>query len=283
MEDQKMPVSKKPRPKVASTRSSKAASPPALPDRRVMESFLSAITGRGGDTATAKAQDVMYDAWEQTTSRSRIALARKALGISPLCADAYVLLAEEAARSIEEARDYYAKGVEAGELALGPRRFKEYAGHFWGFLETRPYMRARAGLAGTLVQLGDVAGALAHYGDMLKLNPNDNQGIRYVLAGCLLRQDDDSALKELLAAHEDGSAFWLYTRALVAFRESGEDEPAVALVRDAWSANEHVPAILAGTKPPVISDDGIDPAVYTSADSAASGFPPLGSRAEPRM
>ena len=117
MEDQKMPVSKKPRPKVASTRSSKAASPPALPDRRVMESFLSAITGRGGDTATAKAQDVMYDAWEQTTSRSRIALARKALGISPLCADAYVLLAEEAARSIEEARDYYAKGVEAGEAS----------------------------------------------------------------------------------------------------------------------------------------------------------------------
>ena len=40
----------------------------------------------------------MYEAWEQTTSRSRIALARKALGISPLCADAYVLLAEEAAR-----------------------------------------------------------------------------------------------------------------------------------------------------------------------------------------
>ena len=117
-------------------------------------------------------------------------------------------------------------------------------------------MRARAGLAGTLVQLGDIAGALAHYRDMLKLNPNDNQGIRYVLAGCLLRQDDDSALKELLAAHQDGSAFWLYTRALVAFRESGEDEQAVALVRDAWSANEHVPAILAGTKPPVTSDDG---------------------------
>jgi hypothetical protein len=53
-----------------------------------MESFLAAITGRRGDDATAKAQDVMYEAWERTTSRSRIALARKALGISPLCADA---------------------------------------------------------------------------------------------------------------------------------------------------------------------------------------------------
>jgi len=71
-----------------------------------MESFLAAIAGHRGDDATAKAQDVMYEAWERNTSRSRIALARKALGISPLCADAYVLLAEEA-QSIEEARDLY--------------------------------------------------------------------------------------------------------------------------------------------------------------------------------
>ncbi len=137
-------------------------------------------------------------------------------------------------------------GVEAGELALGPRGFKQYAGHFWGFLETRPYMRARAGLAGTLLKLGDVDSAVAHYHDMLKLNPNDNQGIRYVVAGCLLKQDNYSALKELLAAHEDGT-----------FREGrASNERAPALVRDAWSANEHVPAILAGAKPPVISNDG---------------------------
>ena len=154
-----MPISKKRRSKTAPKPSTKTNVAAVLPDRRAMESFLAAITGRRGDDATAKAQDVMYEAWERTTSRSRIALAHKALGISPLCADAYVLLAEEAARSIEEARDYCAKGVEAGELALGPRRFKEYAGHFWGFLETRPCMRARAGLAGTLVRLGDVAGA----------------------------------------------------------------------------------------------------------------------------
>ena len=248
-----MPISKKPRSKRGAKTSPRASVPVALPDRRTMESFLAAIAGRRGDDATAKAQDVMYEAWERNTSRSRIALARKALGISPLCADAYVLLAEEA-QSIEEARDLYAKGVEAGELALGAQGFKEYAGHFWGFLETRPYLRARAGLASTLVQLGDVEGALAHYRDMLKLNPNDNQGIRYVLAGCLLKQDNYSALKELLAAHEDGSAFWLYTRALVAFRES--DKQAAALVKNAWAANQHVPAILAGTKPVVSSDDG---------------------------
>ena len=91
-----MPISKKPRSKTVVKASPKASPIAALPDRRAMESFLTALGARRGDDATAKAQDVMYEAWERTTPRSRIALARKALGISPLCADAYVLLAEEA-------------------------------------------------------------------------------------------------------------------------------------------------------------------------------------------
>jgi hypothetical protein len=113
-----MPISKKPRSKPALRASTKASAPAALPDRRAMESFL-AIAEHGGGDATAKAQDVIYDAWERTSSRSRIALARKALGISPLCADAYVLLAEEAARSLEEARDYYAKASKRGRWRSG--------------------------------------------------------------------------------------------------------------------------------------------------------------------
>ena len=166
-----MPVSKKPR--------SKAGAPAALPDRRAMESFLAAIAGHRGDDATAKAQDVMYDAWERTTSRLPLPDSASPAKHSASRRSALTLMSfwPKKPRSIEEARDLYAKGVEAGELALGPRGFKEYAGHFWGFLEICPYMRARAGLASTLLQLGDVDGALAHYYDMLKLNPNDNQGI----------------------------------------------------------------------------------------------------------
>jgi len=236
--------------------SQKAAAAGVLPDRRAMKSFLAAATGRSRRDAIEKAQDVIYDAWERATARSRIALARKALAITPLCADAYSILAEEAG-SVGEARDLYAKGVEAGELALGRKGFKEYAGHFWGFLETRPYMRARAGLAGALLKLGEDDAAIGHYRDMLELNPGDNQGIRYVLAGSLLRRGDEAALKELLAAYEDeGSAYWLYTRALLAFREGRVSEnEVVQLVKDAWSANEHVPGILAGTASPVISDN----------------------------
>jgi tetratricopeptide (TPR) repeat protein len=277
-----MPVSKNRRSKVVSKRpaanpSGKAATVAELPDRRVMERYLAALTGRPEDESIAAAQDVMYGAWQMDSARARIAAAHKALALSPVCADAYNLLAEEAT-SAEQARDLYARAVEAGERALGPQGFEEYAGHFWGFLETRPYMRARAGLAGALQRLGDDAAAIGHYREMLKLNPNDNQGVRDVLAALLLKRDDIAALKQLLGDYaDDDSAMWTYTQALLAFRDGGAaDENALKLVQRAWSANEHVPGILSGRKPGVALDrsgitvGGADEAtVYVQACGAA--------------
>ena len=211
-----MAVSKKRRRKKSNPQASKGTSKfLTLPDRRAMEGFMSAIGGRQANDATAKAQQIMYDAWDQTSPRTRVALAHKALAISLLCADAYVPLAEQEAQSAEDALEFYRKGVEAGEQALGPKGFKEYAGHFWGFLETRPYMRARAGLATTLNLLGEFHSAISHYQDMLRLNPNDNQGIRNVLAERLMKSGYD----------EDGSALWLYTRVLVAFGKLATARP----------------------------------------------------------
>jgi hypothetical protein len=49
------------------------------------------------DPQLKKAQDLMYQAWEESNPARRIVLAHRALEISPDCADAYVLLAEEEA------------------------------------------------------------------------------------------------------------------------------------------------------------------------------------------
>ena len=220
-----MPASKKPRRQPPAAKQKEAPADPALPDRRAMESYLATVAGDRRDDAIARAQDIMYEAWDRRTSGSRVALARKALGVSPLCADAYNLLATEAATTAE-ARDLYARGVEAGELALGPAGFEEYDGHFWGFLETRPYMRARHGLALALLKLGEEAAAIEHFRAMLKLNPGDNQGIRYLMLASLLRRDEITAVKTLLADYADEwSAYWLYTRALVAYREGRGRRP----------------------------------------------------------
>ena len=58
---------------------------------------------------------------------------------------------------------FYAQGVAAGERVLGPTTFDEGAGHFWADVRTRPYMRARFGLARCLEDLGQRDEALTHY------------------------------------------------------------------------------------------------------------------------
>lgn len=256
-----MPASKEPPEKTSSKPPRKKAKPAeaggALPDRAAMESYLATTAAPDRKAALSKAQDMIYEAWEVAAPRSRIALARQALALSPLCADAYHLLAGEAANAAE-ARDLYARGVEAAELALGPEVFDNYGGHFWGVLETRPYMRARHGLAMALLKLGEEEAAIGHMRALLKLNPGDNQGVRYLLLGLLLRRDDMAGVKKLLAAYkEEWSAYWLYTRALVAFRAGrGAAKPTVALARDAYSSNAHVLGILTGAEPLVTGERG---------------------------
>lgn len=194
-------------------------------------------------TPLERAQDLIYEAFETESSRKRVQLAKKALKVSPDCADAYVLLAEE------DAGELYQKGIEAGERALGRETFEKEAGHFWGILETRPYMRARQGLAICLWELGERGEAIEHYQEMLDLNPGDNQGIRYELAGYLLDEEMDEELGELIERYEeDASAFWVYTRALWRFRKEGDTGEATAALKEAIETNPYVPLYLLGHK-----------------------------------
>jgi tetratricopeptide (TPR) repeat protein len=223
-----------------------------LPDVRGMEAMLAAI-GRGsahypGDEALLQAQDLMYEAFD-ARGACRAALAREALAISPDCADAYLLLAEETASSVEEARELLEQGVAAGERALGPKSFEEDVGHFWGLIETRPYVRARAALAETLWALNRREEAVEHQRELLRLNPNDNQGVRYRQAEWLLWLERFEELDELFAAYEDDdAAAFGYTQALAAFRRQGDSAQTRRLLAEARELNPHVPAYLSGRK-----------------------------------
>lgn len=222
-------------------------------DRRMMEAILRQMMGgaAGGpepDTPLGRAQQVLDQAYHEPSPQKRIELAQQALAISPDCADAYTLLAEHAS-SRKDTADWYEKAVAAAERALDPEIFREGAGHFWSLLETRPYMRARLGLAHSLWTRGRQEEAVNHAREMLRLNPGDNQGIRYTLAGWLLNLDRDEELAQLLEQYGDeGSATWAYTRALLAFRQNGDTPEARRLLKDAKKINKHVPDFLLGQK-----------------------------------
>jgi tetratricopeptide (TPR) repeat protein len=110
-------------------------------------------------------------------------------------------------------------------------------------------MRARQGLANTLWELEREEETLTHYRDLLHLNPNDNQGIRYSLLNLLMRLNRDAKAQELLQEYpDDAAAEWLYTRALLAFRVGGASPAAERALQEALELNTHVPAYLTGRK-----------------------------------
>jgi tetratricopeptide (TPR) repeat protein len=204
-------------------------------------------------TPLEEAQEVIYEALEATGAR-RARLARKALTISPDCAEAYVLLAEMS-HDPKKARGLYEQGVPAGERALGKEIFEalpqEDEPGFWSLIETRPYMRALQGLAEVQWRLGEHDAAIGHAKELLRLNPGDNQGIRYLLVNWLLIVGDDEAAGELLAKYPDEwSASWAFTEVLHTLRRSGPGRAADQALEHAMEVNPHVPFYLLGLREP---------------------------------
>jgi tetratricopeptide (TPR) repeat protein len=186
-----------------------------------------------------RAQELAYDAME-AAGRLQVKRARQALAVSPECADAWVILAQSASTP-DLALERYEQGVAAGVRAIGAERFEELRGEFWGHLDTRPYMRARLGLAQILRDLDRDDEALAHYRELLRLNPGDNQGVRYLLVAALLELNRDAEAGSLLDEHgDDIQALWPYARVLWSFRTDGDTPRTRAALDAARRVNPHV-------------------------------------------
>ncbi|WP_405895193.1 hypothetical protein OG612_45030 (plasmid) [Streptomyces sp. NBC_01527] len=91
--------------------------------------------------------------------------------------------------ALPEALGYYQTAVAVAELSLPPTFTGVLA---WGELNNRPFHRALHGLGLTWWRLGETAKAAAIFDDSLWANPDDNQGIRYLIgqakAGVLWHQ-----------------------------------------------------------------------------------------------
>lgn len=107
---------------------------------------------------------------------------REALRLDPGHADAWVHLGvlrfEE--NRVEDALTCYERG-EAAALARTIGDPKKYEGSFWLDVDSRPYMRGLHGKGLCLWRLGRTREARRVFAQMLRLNPNDNQGVRFLI------------------------------------------------------------------------------------------------------
>lgn len=192
-----------------------------------------------------KAMDLIAEAYHLPPAQGK-KLIKEALKLDPGNADAHTYLAD-IETDIEKAISLYRRAVEVGKKSLGAVAFEDYRGHFWGFHETRPYMRAMAGLADCLYNDNQVEEALALWQEMILLNPNDNQGVRYRLSTALLekgRLEESEPLFETYA--DDATAHWAFNRALYLFMAEGKSKKAKSALAKAHKINPYVLSYMLG-------------------------------------
>ncbi len=218
-----------------------------------LNDFMSNMMGQSLDDLPertdkkGRSQDLVYEAYEQPIPKAK-KLIKQALELDPNNADAYNYLAS-IERNIDKAIKQYEKAIKAGEKTLGKKFFKEEKGYFWGMLETRPYMRAKAGLADCLYAKNEVDKAIEIYEEMLELNPNDNQGIRYLLSTLLLGKDDLTRFELFIKnSEEENCAVWNFNNALYNFKKIGKKTKTEKILLNAYKSNEFVIDYMLGIK-----------------------------------
>lgn len=150
-----------------------------------------------------KAQDLFYDAMDTATLEEQFELLKKVLTLDPGHTDALLVVLTHRPLGLDDEIEVLYKIVELAAKRLGPNAFKDYAGGFWGFHETRPYMRARSQLATALQDIGRIDEAIVEMEAMLELNPGNNQGVRYELLVNYLTSSRLDGASRLFAEYDE--------------------------------------------------------------------------------
>lgn len=145
------------------------------------------------------AQAIVYDGSELLDSDPKEAAKyfKKALQSDPDLPDAYNGLGDVALTRgrFKEAEQLYKTAYEKARRRLGTEDPPAFA--WWLNLSTRPYMRARQGLGLLYQMLGRYDEAIKEFKELLLRNPNDYQGVRYLIAPAyLLKVDIEGAIRQ---------------------------------------------------------------------------------------
>lgn len=146
--------------------------------------------------------DFLELAMDAENEATALKYAKKALKLDPDNLDAEAMIADITS---ENDFDYYKKLkriVEHGNKVIEKNGFLEDVGHFWGVIETRPYMRVRHSYIEALIACRMMTHAIDECEDMLRLSENDNLGIRYILMHLYAYVEDETKALELHKKYE---------------------------------------------------------------------------------
>lgn len=221
--------------------------------------------------AKPTADQLLEHAWddlEQGRLDDAIDQARRAIGMDRHAFDGHIVLARSLwsdTIAIAILREAMLEGSRLHEGPLGTAK-----GQYWLDLKTRPWMRAMHELAITLWRRGhahDRHDAIDVAKKLIRLNPDDNQGIRFLLWSWMPAEGEWDGLRGLLRKYADERRCeTAFTAALDAIRR--HDGKAANLLADALTTNPHIAPLLLQNVAPADHDG--DSVAWMSLEEAMS-------------
>ncbi len=147
----------------------------------------------------------------------------------------------------ERALEAYERAYSLGTAPL-PEGFEEFIE--WKYLENRPFLRAAHGLALCRSQLGRSGEAISLLAKILAWNPDDNQGVRYVIGSEYLRAGQEDRARPFFETEAAYYPPYRYELALLLLRHDRHVEAATNL-RLGFNSNGYIAEVLCGNPHPL--------------------------------
>ncbi|WP_409199300.1 DUF6398 domain-containing protein [Methanobrevibacter sp. DSM 116169] len=143
----------------------------------------------------------------------------------------------------------YERAIELFRTTKGEEYFKENEGYFWGMLETRPFIIDLLNQSILLWEDNQKERAIDQLKYILKLNPDDNTGVRYILINNLLELNRLKEAEDLIDYFdEEYSSIWYFSKLLLSIKNKDDDETIKKLYNEANNLNKYIVPFLIGTK-----------------------------------
>lgn len=155
------------------------------------------------------------------------------------------IMIDDDSLSVEE----YQRAIDAYKRKFGEKFFEENEGKFWLILETRPFMQCLLDQAQLLWVYGEANRAIDQYKYMLKLNPNDNQGVRDLLFPNLLELNRLDEAKELYFEYvNDATSNWKFNKLLLDIKSNASFDDIKMQYDKCVDSNPYIVPYLLGKK-----------------------------------
>ncbi len=201
-----------------------------------------------------KAQMIVDEARGKFFTSAKGSKAFEALDVTPYCSDAYLFLANLSKKN-EEKIILFERAVEACKAVWGESYFKRVDRNFWHDVVARDYMRGLLGLGQCYFEEGKIGEAAAIFEYLIKLDPEDNLGVRYFLVNSLLYEGNTREAQAFLRKYDDNSVCMLYSRVLLWLQLNDKVQARIAL-EEALEANMRVPYRLLRLQKVLLRDTG---------------------------